>query len=110
MSNQNEAVLRLCDDLVESGIDYAHIAEITVIYADALKRRTSDLWKAFYDAVFQALWALVDRPHVLSQREARESLLRILEDDLGCTLFGNGASDLRNQLSLRYERVSAAAG
>jgi hypothetical protein len=101
MSAVNEPLHHLCEDLFDSGIDDERIAEITALYADALKRRTSEVWMAFYDAMFQALRALAVRPAGFSQREARESLLRIVEDDLGRTLFGNAVSELRDQLNPR---------
>ncbi|MGA3036348.1 MAG: hypothetical protein ABSE64_02590 [Vulcanimicrobiaceae bacterium] len=108
MSILNEAVRHLCEDLVESGIDHDRIAEITLLYGEALKRRTSDVWMAFYSSVFKALRALAAYPPGFSQREARESLLRIVEDDLGSALFGNAVAQLRDQLNLRYERPRAA--
>jgi|GEM_PF-4993443 hypothetical protein len=109
MSTLNEAVRNLCDDLFGSGIEDERIANITALYAEALKRRTSEVWTAFYDAMFHALWALAARPQAFSQREARESLLRIVEDDLGSALFGNAVAELRDQLNLRYERLTASA-
>ena len=108
MSTLNEAVRHLCEDLFGSGIDDQQIADITALYADALKRQTRDVWMAFYDAMFQALRALAARHQGFSQREARESLLRIVEDDLGRTLFGNAVQELRDQLNLRYERPPTA--
>lgn len=99
MSTLNEAVQRLCDDLFESGIDDGRVAEISALYADALKRRTGEVWTAFYDAVFQALRALAAQPQKFSQRAAREALLRIVEDDLGHALYGPAVAELRTQLA-----------
>jgi plasmid stabilization system protein ParE len=107
MSILNEAVRHLCEDLFGSGIDNERIAGITALYADALKRQAPEVWMAFYDAMFQALRALAARPQEFSQREARESLLRIIEDDLGSALYGNAVVELRDQLNLRYERSRA---
>jgi len=98
VSPLNEAVRDLCEDLVESGIDDDRIADITALYADALKHRTQEVWTAFYTAVFQALRALAARPQPFSRRPARESLLRIVEDDLGCALFGDAVAELRERL------------
>jgi hypothetical protein len=108
MSTLNEAVRHLCEDLFESGIDNDRIAEITALYAEALKRRTREVWTAFYDAMFRALRALAAGPQGFSQREARESLLRIVEDDLGRTLFGDAVAELRDQLNLCFERTSSS--
>jgi len=110
----NEAVQRLRDDLVGSGIDEERIAEIAILYANALTRRTREVWNDFYRAVFHALQALAAGSRECLRPDARESLLRILDDDLGHALFGDAASELRERLGYpraepRVSQTSATA-
>jgi hypothetical protein len=110
----NEAVRHLRDDLVWSGVDKDRTDEVSLLYANALTRGSREVWHEFYRAVLHALEALATRPEARGRVEARESLLRIIEDDLGSTLFGDAAARLRERLvqlrpELRVIHTSAIA-
>jgi hypothetical protein len=99
----NEAIAHFEGDLAQAGIGAHAIATLASLYRDALLDGSDRAWSRFYRATFSTLWALARRPprRVQQSREAIESLLRLLDDDLGTALFGAPAvSRLRISLML----------
>jgi hypothetical protein len=99
----NEAVAHFEDDLLQAGIGARAIATLACLYRDALLDASDRAWSRLYRATFSTLRALARRPPSRLQRSrmAIESLLRLLEDDLGTALFGAPAvSRLRVSLML----------
>lgn len=67
-------------------------------YACALSERSIERWESFYYRLFDALH---EAPTPPAARESAESLLRILEDDLGVQLFeARALEQLRRKLGI----------
>jgi hypothetical protein len=99
----NEAIAHFEDDLAQAGIGAHAIATLASLYRDALLDGSDRGWSRLYRATFSTLRALARRPprRIQQSRISIESLLRLLEDDLGTALFGAPAlSRLRVSLKL----------
>lgn len=96
----NEAIAHFEDDLSLAGVGARGIATLVSLYRDALLDASDRAWSRLYRAMFSSLRALARRPSArIQSRAALESLLRLLEDDLGLALFGAPAvSRLRASL------------
>lgn len=84
------AVARLCADLSTSGVPAGAVNAVAADYACALRSRTAPAWEAFYRALFAAMAAIGPAAGDTAER-ARQSLMLILTDDLGSTLFAPAA-------------------
>jgi hypothetical protein len=90
----NEALQSLVRDLFDAGIETRQRAVLALLYDRALTSGVGESWTRFYRALFSALRQLslkASAPTGKSQF-AIESLLSILEDDLGSMLFGAEAT------------------
>jgi hypothetical protein len=89
----NGAVHRFVDDLLYAGIGTRQRAVLTLLYDRTLKAGSAASWIRLYRAIFSALQLLSHKPFAPTLRscEARASLLRIVEDDLGLEIFGGAA-------------------
>jgi hypothetical protein len=99
----NEAIAHFENDLSQAGIGTRAIVTLGSLYRDALLDASGRAWSRLYRATFSTLRALARRPPsgIRQSRRAIESLLRLLEDDLGMALFGAAAvSRLRVSLML----------
>ncbi len=97
----NEAIAHFENDLSQAGMDARAIATLTSLYRDALLEASGRAWSRLYRATFSTLRALARRPSRRQSHAAIESLLRLLEDDLGMALFGASAvRRLRGSLAL----------
>jgi hypothetical protein len=99
----NEAIAHFENDLSQAGIGAHAIVTLASLYRDALLDASDRAWGRLYRATFSTLRALALRPPsgIRPSRRAIESLLRLLEDDLGTALFGAPAvSRLRLSLML----------
>jgi hypothetical protein len=83
-------VQALRTDLIQSGIVPADEQELCMAYQLALRDASQCRWEQFYRALFAALKDLAGTSRV-RRRSAVESLLLIVEDDLGLRLFGEPA-------------------
>jgi hypothetical protein len=97
----NDAVRRFVDDLFYAGIGTRQRALLTLLYDRTLMAGSMASWNRLYRAIFSALQLLSHEPFAATPRssEARASLLRIVEDDLGLEIFG-GAAVTRLRASL----------
>jgi len=85
----NDATERLTQDLRDAGIAPDEVRRVTRLYDRALSRAATVDWERLYRATFFALRRTdATAPH---SRGAVESLIRLLEDDLGAALFGTEA-------------------
>jgi hypothetical protein len=84
----NEAIAHFENDLSQAGIGARAIATLASLYRDALLEASGRAWSRLYRATFSTLRALARRPPSRQSHAAIESLLRLLEDDLGMALFG----------------------
>lgn len=85
----NEAIAHFEDDLSHAGVGARGIATLVSLYRDALRDASERAWSRLYRAMFSSLRELARRPSArIQSRAALESLLRLLEDDLGLALFG----------------------
>lgn len=84
----NEAVLHLRSDLVESGMRAYDVAVVERSYERALRAPSEQAWQRFYEEVLAALLHLSGKRRRLDKRTRRatESLLRLIDDDLGSAL------------------------
>jgi len=91
----NDAVTRFARDLLDAGIGTREREVLALLYGRALTAGSPMAWTRFYRALFSALRlrALTSSTPTWQSRFAVESLLRILEDDLGSALFGREATD-----------------
>ena len=99
----NDPVWRLSADLFHAGICLRRRAVLALLYDRALIDNSAASWMRLYRAIFSALLTLSLNSPVPAARSsaAVESLLRILEDDLGLQLFGADAVwRLRARISL----------
>jgi hypothetical protein len=99
----NEAIAHFEHDLSRAGVGGHAVATLTSLYRDALRDASDRAWSRLYRAIFSTLRALTRRPpsRIGRSRTAIESLLRLLEDDLGTALFGAPAvGRLRGSLAL----------
>lgn len=98
----NEAIAHFENDLSQAGVETRGVATLALLYRDALLSASDRAWNRLYRATFSTLRALARRqPARILSRTALESLLRLLEDDLGSALFGTPAvSRLRASLVL----------
>jgi hypothetical protein len=93
------AAARFADDLRNAGAGSFETARVSELYDRALHERSERQWRRFYRATFFALHRLAREGRAHSARAA-EPLLRLLEDDLGSTLFGTEAvAQLRSILT-----------
>jgi hypothetical protein len=113
----NDPVWHLSADLFHAGISLRRRAVLALLYDRALTENSAASWTRLYRAIFSALLALsLDSTEPAWRSPAAvESLLRIVEDDLGLQLFGmQAAKRLRARISLnRFQgrtplRISAA--
>ena len=74
-------------DLIQSGIAPADERELCLAYQAALRDGSDFLWEQFYRTLFAALSDLLGTSRI-RRRPGLESLLLIVEDDLGLRLFG----------------------
>ena len=81
-------VLRI--DLIQAGIVPTEEQELCLLYELALRDGSDFRWEQFYRALFAALKDLAGASRT-RRRPAIESLLLIVEDDLGLRLFGEPA-------------------
>jgi hypothetical protein len=90
----NEVIRNLVRDLCEAGVDARRRAVLALLYDHALTASSARAWTRLYRALFSALRLVAHKRLVRSRasRLAVESLLRLLEDDLGSSLFGTGAT------------------
>lgn len=82
----NDLIEHFAGDLRACGVDEIGIVRTTELYDRALVTGSDFAWRRFYRATFVALKRGAQRvfPRSLA---AVESLLRLLDDDLGRTLF-----------------------
>jgi hypothetical protein len=102
-------------DLRAAGVAPREAREVARAYALALRRQNTSAWIAFYGAVFAALKHGAGRfavfPGAASRQGARASLLSLLEDDLGATLFSRSQiAKLRLELQAHDREHPSAAG
>jgi hypothetical protein len=86
----NQTLQVLVADLLAAGVALHEAHAVRGLYSLALRRRDAADWAAFYHAVFAALNRIdtAEPPAPSAMRPAaRAALLRLLEDDLGSTLF-----------------------
>ncbi len=89
LSRLAAAVSRFEDDLSQAGVEARAMATLGSLYSDALLEASDRAWSRLYRATFSTLRALARRPTTrIQSRAALETLLRLLEDDLGLVLFG----------------------
>jgi hypothetical protein len=99
----NEALERLFADLLAAGVTPRDARDVQRSYALALRRQITTEWVNFYHDVYEALRRAEDAGTFSTfamQQSARTTLLLLMEDDLGSTLFSQ--SDLAR---LRHPRV-----
>jgi hypothetical protein len=97
----NRALEALFADLLLAGVTLNEARDVRRSYERALRRQRTSGWIGFYRAVFEALngTAVAAFPQSAMRRPARASLLRLLEDDLGSTLFSESEmANLRARL------------
>jgi hypothetical protein len=113
----NDPVWSLSADLFHAGICLRRRAVLALLYDRALTENSAASWTRLYRAIFSALLTLSrdSTAPAWQSSAAVESLLRIVEDDLGLQLFGAQAAErLRARISLnRFRgrtplRISAA--
>lgn len=85
----NDVIEHFAGDLRASGVDELGVVRTAQLYGRALVTGSDFAWRQFYRATFVALTRSAERalPRSLA---AVESLLRLLDDDLGRTLFDAG--------------------
>jgi hypothetical protein len=99
----NEVIAHFENDLLQAGIGARAVAMLGFLYREALLDTSERAWSRLYRAAFSTSRALARRPPsgIAQSHRATESLLRLLEDDLGMALFGAAAvSRLRVSLML----------
>lgn len=101
----NDILEHFAGDLRASGVDEIGVVRTTQLYGRALVTGSDFAWRRFYRATFVALRRSAERALPRSSL-AVESLLRLLEDDLGRTLFDAGAIA---QLNVRLCRLLSAS-
>jgi hypothetical protein len=84
----NDAVWRFARDCTDAGMGARQRAVLALIYDRALAAGSAASWTRLYRALFSALRLLARSAPAGQLAPAIESLLRILEDDLGVKLFG----------------------
>jgi hypothetical protein len=86
----NEVIAHFESDLSQAGVGARAVATLASLYRDALLDASDRAWTRLYRATFSTLRALARRPpgRIRQSHRAIESLLRLLEDDLGTALFG----------------------
>lgn len=84
----NDAVWRFARDLADAGMNAGQRGVLALIYDRALAARSAASWTRLYRALFSALRLLARSTPAGSFAPAVESLLHIVEDDLGLRLFG----------------------
>ena len=82
------AVERLESDLTACGMPKELSGLVCNRYARALETGAPAEWERFYQRLFFAMSDLGAHPGFSGSREAFETVMRILEDDLGWELFG----------------------
>ena len=112
-----DAVDRFGVELTGCGVAPATIARLSRRYAEALLTGERSAWERLYDDLFAGLTAVANRPaHAAVRRVLLDSVLRILEDDLGTERFGERAVfELRESLMKLHDgdhvrRTNAAFG
>jgi hypothetical protein len=100
----NGAVARFAADLLDAGVATRERAVLALLYDRALLTGSATAWTRFYRALFTALRPLAHEPPAsVSTATAIESLLRIVEDDLGARLFdADELRRLRGRLPKRH--------
>lgn len=100
----NEAVWRFARDLSDAGIAPRRRAVLALLYDRALAAASGASWARLYRTLFSALRLVsYESPASVVPAAAVESLLRIVEDDFGLSLFGERAvSRLRASLASAF--------
>jgi len=86
----NDAVWRFARDLSDAGMSARQRAVLALLYERALTSGSAASWERLYRALFSALRRLAHEPSAFTRQSlaAVDSLLRIVQDDLGSRLFG----------------------
>lgn len=108
----NDAVWRFARDLSDAGVGVRRRAVLALLYERALTAQSDAAWARLYRTLFYALRLISPALPVPAVRSpaAVESLLRVVEDDLGSTLFGARALNrLRASLG-NYAYASTSEG
>jgi len=108
----NDALTHFTSDLLAAGLDSEVVAQLHGMYEAALSSHSHQAWEDLYMHLFLALCWL---PHITGRMtterfDAREALLRLLEDDFGRRLFDDPTLDrLRSQVAMTVSKPTVIA-